>query len=160
MRPRGNAAEFEERRKKAVELVEKDGKPQSEVARQLGVTPAAVSTWLRWHRGKGTRGLAARPTSGRPPSLKVKQAEKLRKKLLAGAKTCGFSNELWTCPRIRTLIQRDFGVSYHMNHLPKLLRRLGFSPQRPTRRAVERDEAATRGWIKRQWPRIKKKPST
>jgi transposase len=55
------------------------------------------------------------------------------------------------------VIAGRFGVRYHVDHVPRLMRRLGFSPQRPERRARERDEDAIRAWIERDWRRIKKR---
>jgi len=53
-------------------------------------------------------------------------------------------------------VWRRFRVTYHANHISRLLRSLGFSPQKPERRARERDEEAIRGWVRSEWPRVKK----
>ena len=66
-----------------------------------------------------------------------------------------FATDVWTCPRV--VIARRFGVQYHVDHLSRLLRALGWSPQKPQRQAIERDEQAIRGWIKNTWPHVKKK---
>jgi transposase len=63
---------------------------------------------------------------------------------------------LWTLARIADLIDKLFGVRYHPSHVFKLLGRMGWSCQRPTRQAKERDEAAIEQWLRRDWPRIKK----
>jgi transposase len=65
---------------------------------------------------------------------------------------------LWTCPRVAQVIRREFGVRYHVDHIGRLLRSLGFTPQKPERRARERDESAIQRWVKQDWPRIKKTP--
>jgi transposase len=83
----------------------------------------------------------------------------LEQALLAGAQAAGFDNDLWTCPRVAQLIRQRFDIGYHVDHLGRLLRSLGWSPQRPERRARERDEVQIGRWIKEQWPRIKKKPA-
>lgn len=158
VRPRGKAEEFEKRRHQAVAMVLEKGKSQADVARELKVTPAAVSTWVRWHRGQGKRTLKASKTPGRPQRLSAKQVASLRERLLKGAQENGFANDLWTAPRIQRLIRQEYGVTYHLNHVPKLLRKMGFSPQRPIQRATERDEAAIRTWVTKEWPRVKKKP--
>ena len=67
-----------------------------------------------------------------------------------------YHTDLWTCPRVADLIRARFGVSYHPDHIGRLLRSLGFSPQKPQRRAVERDEEEIRRWEAEDWPRIKK----
>lgn len=71
---------------------------------------------------------------------------------------CGYPTALWTCPRIAELIRRQFKVRYHAAHVSRLLRALGFSPQRPERQARERDEAAILGWVREVWPRVKRGP--
>jgi hypothetical protein len=78
---------------------------------------------------------------------------------LAGAREAGFDNDLWTCRRVAQLIVRRFGVFYHADHTGRLLHGLGWSPQKPQRRAAERDEEAVRTWLKKDWPRIKKNPA-
>lgn len=77
-----------------------------------------------------------------------------------GARTEGFDSDLWTCPRVRQVILRRYGVDYHVDSLPYLLKSLGFSCQKPQLKAVERDEEAIATWIARDWPRIKKNAST
>jgi len=77
--------------------------------------------------------------------------------LVQGPQAFGFSSDLWTCPRVAELVDRKFGVRYHVDHVGRLLRSMGWSPQKPERRARERDEQAIRGWIKEAWPRVKKK---
>ncbi len=75
--------------------------------------------------------------------------------LLQGAKAHGWPNELWTCARIRVLIQRHFGVSFHHDHVGRLLRqRLNWTPQKPQRRARERDEADIELFRRVRFPRI------
>ena len=70
----------------------------------------------------------------------------------------GFPTDLWTCPRIGDLIKRRFAVEYHVNHIGRLLRSMGWTPQKPEKRARERDEKAVQKWIREDWSRIKKKP--
>jgi hypothetical protein len=83
--------------------------------------------------------------------------ENLRRRLLAGAQSQGFATELWTCPRVRVLIAERYGVEYHVDHIPRLLRSLGFSPRKPRARSSQRDEAAIDQWVARDWPRLKKR---
>jgi transposase len=90
--------------------------------------------------------------------LKEHHKRRLERLLLKGARGCGFPTELWTCARVAQLIRDRLGVDYHVDHIGRLLRALGWSPQKPARRALERDEAAIAGWIQEDWPRIKKTP--
>ena len=97
--------------------------------------------------------------AGRKPRLDAAQLERLESQLLAGPEAHGFPTPLWTCPRIARLIADQFGVRYHAGHVWKILRALGWSPQRPVGKARERNEGAIRGWQRTTWPRIKKKPA-
>jgi hypothetical protein len=76
---------------------------------------------------------------------------------MKGAVAAGLPTDLWTCARVSWLIQHRFGVHYHPAHVSRLLHGLGFSPQKPTRRALERDEERIKAWIEQDWPRVKKR---
>lgn len=157
MRPFGDPKTLEKRRLKAVRLSPKGLLP-GEIARRLGDNRRSVHRWLLAYREDGADGLAPVPAPGRPPKLRPKDRRKLARMLLEGATTFGYSTDLWTSTRVVDLIRRHFRVAYHVNHITRLLRSLGFSPQKPQRRARERDEAAIRGWVQKDWPRVKKTP--
>ena len=133
---------------------------QAEVARQLGVSRQAVSNWARQlDEVKGAVGkLRARPL-GRPKRLDAGQCAALNRLLLKGALAAGFPTELWTVKRVRALIKREFGVEYSNTGGWELLRSLGFTPQKPEKRALQRDEEAIVQWKRRTWPALKKKRS-
>jgi transposase len=156
MRPVGDAKQLERRRQRAIALL-KEGRAPVEVARLVGVDRRSVRRWNAAHRMQGVAGLAARPVPGRPSKLTERQREQLEVLLLRGAGGSGFESDLWTCPRVAHVIGRRFGIRYHVDHIGRLLRSLGWSPQRPTRRALERDEEEIQRWVKQEWPRIKKK---
>ena len=126
-------------------------------ARMLGVDRRSVRRWKAAVRKKGLSAIEAKPAPGRPPKLNARQRRQLEQALLKGAKAAGFDNDLWTCPRVAQYIGRRFGVDYHVDHMGRLLRSLGWSPQKPQRRAAERDEQRIQRWVKEDWPRIKKK---
>ena len=153
MKPYGTAQELERRRQRAIGLLEQ-GFPPVEVAERLGVERRSVRRWKATHAREGPAGLSARPTPGRPAKLNVHEKERLEERLLKGAKAAGFPSDLWTCPRVLQVIVRQFGVRYHVDHIGRLLHALGWTPQKPLRRAVERDEGKIRHWIKKDWPRI------
>ena len=157
MRPVGSGKQLERRRQRAIALL-KEGHAPVEVARLLGVDRRSVRRWNAAYRRRGAGGLAARPAPGRPSKLTGRQRRQLERMLLRGATASGFESDLWTCPRVAEVIRRGFGISYHVDHIGRLLRSLGWTPQRPTRRALERDEEGIQRWIKREWSRIKKKP--
>ena len=159
-RPRKLTPEqLEERRLAAGRLLRAGRLSQAEIARRLGVSPAAVSQWAK-QLHDGPRGLAAlrrHPKPGRPPRLRPSQWQQLLGILARGAKRSGFETERWTLPRVRAVIERRFGVTYHVDYLSTRLRDLGWSAQVPAVRAAERDEELIRAWLDRDWPRIKKR---
>ena len=155
MRPSGSPAQLEQRRVRALRLLE-EGYAPVEVARRVGVDRRSVRRWKATARRGGAAAIAAKPAPGRPRRLKRRDLTRLRRMLLQGAQAAGLPTDLWTCPRVAWLIQRRFGVRYHAAHVSRLLHGLGFSPQKPTRRAVERDEARIQAWIEQDWPRVKK----
>ena len=136
------------------------GARQAEVARQLGVSAQAVNVWhTRWETG-GMRALCSRGPSGPEPRLSDAQLARVEQALLEGATASGFVGELWTLDRIGAVIERLTGVRHHPAHVWALLRyRLGWSVQRPVRRAAERDQDALDRWVKERWPRIKQTPN-
>jgi len=156
LRPRGSPTDLEQRRVRAMDLLEQGHAPV-EVARLVGVDRRSVRRWKAAYRERGNEGVKARPAPGAPAKLSAEQKADLEMALLLGAQAAGFATDLWTCPRVTELIEKQFGVRYHVDHVGRLLHALGWSPQRPERRAAERDEAAIQNWIKSDWPRIKKK---
>ena len=159
MRPVGNGKQLERRRQRAITLL-KEGRAPVEVARLVGVDRRSVRRWHAAYRRQGADGVAARPVPGRPWKLTAQQREQLEVMLVRGAGASGFESDLWTCPRVAQVIRRRFGIGYHVDHIGRLLRSLGWTPQRPIRRALERDEEGIQRWIKRDWPQIKKKPGS
>lgn len=159
MRPSGTPKQLEKRRRRAVQLLE-SGQTLSTVARQVGAAVSSVFRWWQAYRRKGRRGLDAKPTPGRPPRLSTAKKRQLVTLLIRGALRAGYRTDLWTLPRVTELIHQKFGVRYHPAHVWKVLTALGWSCQKPERRAVERDEAAIARWTRDEWPRIKKRRST
>ena len=156
MRTKGSAAELEQRRRQAVALLE-EGLNGAQVARVLGVSGAAVSRWKQAYEKDGPAGLAATPHPGGRSRLTSKQRRRLAKLLLQGPRRHGYRTELWTLGRVAEVVARTFGVQYHPSHVWKVLRGMGWSCQKPERRARERDEEAIRRWRQEDWPRIKKR---
>jgi putative transposase len=129
---------------------------QAEIARQLGVSRATVSDWAKIIEVKGIRGLRRRKAAGSQSKLNQEQKKKLKRMLDRGALAYGFPTDRWTLVRVRQLIQEKFEVAYHPNYLNRLLRKLGFSPQKPLPQAVEQEEELVKAWLQRDWTRIKK----
>jgi transposase len=162
--PRRPAAQRERerlqvRRLRAAELFAA-GIRQAEVARQLEVSAQAVSVWhVRFQQG-GAEALRSRGPSGPAPRLSDAQLARIEQALLEGATANGFVGELWTLDRVAVVIQRLTRVQHHPAHVWALLRhRLGWSVQRPKRRAAERDQAAIDRWVKERWPQILQTPN-
>lgn len=137
MRPRGSPETLELRRKIAARLFER-GMSLTEVAAAVG---SSVSSAHRW-RDAWKHGSTLRPRShpGRVPRLSGKQQRALVDALCKGTRTWGYAPSGWTGPLVRDLIRRLFGIEYHRQYVPRLLRKLGWSPQKPERRARERSE--------------------
>jgi len=152
MRPKGTSAELERRRRRAVDLVEQGESPTT-VARILGVRTASIHRWRRMARKP--HGLDAKAIPGRPPQLSDYHLRKLERLLLQGAKKHGWPNQLWTADRVARLIRERFGVSFHPEHVRKILKqRLGWTSQKPKRKARERDDKEVERWLGDELPRI------
>lgn len=158
MRPLGSPQQLEQRRIKAITLL-KQGLRPVDVSKQVGVDRRSVRRWNASFRKTGNSALKAKPTPGRPHKLAARSKKKLEHILLSGARNAGYPTDLWTCPRIADTIYRTFKIHYHAAHVSRILHAMGWSPQKPERRAKERDEKAIVNWIRYQWPQIKKKPA-
>ena len=133
---------------------------QAEVARQLEVSAQAVSVWHARFQQGGAEALRSRGPSGPAPRLSDAQLATVEQALLEGATANGFVGELWTLERIGLVIEGLTEVQHHPAHVWALLRhRLGWSVQRPKRRAAERDQAAIDRWVKERWPQILQTPN-
>ena len=156
MRTPGSPIVLENRRQLAVQRIE-EGYSGQEVADFLGVAPSSVRRWVVSFRQHGADGLAAQPVPGRPPKLTSTQEKIVCRWLADNPTEHGFATELWTAPRLAQLIEQEFGVHFHPNYLTAWLRQRGFTPQKPRRRARERDDEAIARWLEKDWPRIKKR---
>lgn len=154
-RPKGSAELIEARRRQALRLLE-EGYSLNEVGGMVGCAPSSVMRWRDALQAGGEDALKVRCSSGRPATLTAAQRQRVVQRLLQGAMANGFSTELWTSARVATLIQKHYRVSFHRSHVARLLHELGFSCQKPERRALERDEARIEQWKRQQWPRVKK----
>lgn len=147
-------ATLEEMRRLAISRVNL-GESQSVVARSLQVRPSSLWKWVDAYRRLGDEGLASRKATGRPPKLSEKQRAKL-KRLIIGKNPLqlSFGTALWTLPIVAALIRREFGVVLHETSVARLLARMGLTPQKPQRRAFQRDDEACRRWAAEEFPAI------
>jgi transposase len=156
MRSKGTAVELEARRRLAVKKV-REGWTQTRVAEFLGVHPVTVAKWMARHRAQGKAGLAAQATPGRPRFLTPSQERSVLRWLADKPTAHGFRTDLWTARRVAELIRRRFAVNYHPNYLREWLAKRGYSPQKPRRRAQQRNQPVIDHWVVEDWPRIEKK---
>jgi transposase len=137
----------------------KRGLPQAEVARELEVSRQTVSRWAaRLDAVKGAVGKLKARALGRPTRLSEEQQAGLRAILLTGALQAGFPTELWTIKRVRAVVKERFDVAYSTAGCWHLLREMGFTPQKPEKRALQRNEDAIEAWKRKTWPALKKSP--
>ena len=158
MRAKGKSDEAMKRRLRAGRLLQAGHKP-AEVAALVGAPRQTVYRWREVLQAEGIDGLRNMSKGGRPALLGAEELMQLQVALLEGPTAHGFGTALWTLKRVRVFIEREFGVRYSDVHVWRLLGQMGFSSQKPQRRALERDEAAIEAWKKRTWPALKKKPA-
>lgn len=142
---------------RAARLLEK-GVSEAEVARRVGAHRQSVNRWARQLAKGGRRALKRAPRTGRPPQLSAADRQRIVQGLKRGPEALGYRTGLWTAWRVADLVERTCGVKYSTVHAWRLLRSLGWTPQRPAGRALERDEEAIRRWKRERWPELKKTP--
>lgn len=146
---------LEERRLRAGALFQQ-GRSAAQVAEESSVSLTTAYEWQRRWRAGGTEALRSTGDRGRRCRLSPDELAGLEQELLRGPKAHGYATDLWTCPRIGEVIQRRFGVRYTDSAVWKLLAKIGWTCQRPIRKAKERDERAIGEWVAHDWPRIKR----
>jgi transposase len=156
-RLKGSADLLEDRRRRALALWD-TGLSLNEVGRRLHCAASSVMRWLGARRRGGPDALRVRRSPGRPLKLGWRQRRRLLKLLLQGPQAHGYRTQLWTTARIAEVVWREFGVRYHRDHVGRLMHSLHWSPQKPERRALERDEEAVERWKQKDWRRVKKTP--
>lgn len=139
------------RRLRAWEL-KQQGWIQQDIADALSVSKEAVSRWLRRGREAGVESLLSHPAAGARPKLLATQKAMIPELLWHGAEAYGFRGEVWTCARIAKVVEEEFGVRYHKDHVGRLLKELHWTPQIPIQRALQRDEQAIERWRAEVWP--------
>ena len=156
MRPKGNSAKLEQRRRHAIAMLNQGMKPAL-VAKTLRTSLVSVGRWRKACGIGGVEALTAKPVPGRPLKLSLAGRQRLADLLVKGPIHHGFATELWTLARVAEVIESHFGVSYHPSQVWRILLALGWSCQKPESRARERDEEAIARWRRVDWPRIKKR---
>lgn len=156
--PRGVRRDFEalERRRLQAARLLRQGLSQAEVARQVGVHRQSVSRWAKQLAEGGKASLRKAGRAGRKPRLSAADLRRIERGLKRGPEALGYVTGLWTARRVTRLIEQECGVRYHPGHVWRILRDLGWSVQRPTGQALERDEQAIQRWKEKRWPVLKK----
>jgi transposase len=149
---------LEKRRFEAIRLLD-EGFNQTDIAHRLKVSRSTVVRWVSQYRHHGREALRKAGRAGRKPMLSQKDCQRLKDLLVRGPESLGYETPLWTCPRVAHLIEQEFGIRYHEGHVWRVLVGLGWTPQRPTSKARERNEQQIRTWKRKTWPAIKKKPA-
>lgn len=135
------------------------GKAPAEVAEMVGAPRQTVYRWLSVLQEQGIDGLRVMSKGGRPSLMSPEQVVELRNALLAGPIANGYGTDLWTLKRVRLLIEKRFSIKYSDVNVWRILGALGFSSQKPEKRAIERNEEAVAQWKRRDLPALKKKRS-
>lgn len=151
-------SEAAKKRLRAGRMLQK-GKGCAEVALAVGVARQTVYTWKALLDEGGIDALRSVPGRGRPAKLDENQLTCVRAAILQSPTEHGFGTELWTLKRVGAVIERLHGVRFSQAHVWRILGSLGFSAQKPEKRAIERNEDAVRSWKRSTWPALKKKPS-
>jgi transposase len=137
--------------------LKQQGWSQRDIATAFGVSEETVSRWLARARDGGPEALRARPRPGHPPKLSSAQKRLIPEFLWHGPEAYGFRGAVWTCARVARVLEEEFGVHYHKDHVGRLLQELRWTPQAPITRAIQRDEEAIECWRDEVWPELQRR---
>ncbi len=143
------------RRFQALRLARRGWKHR-DIAEALGITEGSVSQWLTRVQQRGAKSLLSQPHAGHP-KLKPEQVQLIPDFLWHGAESYGFPGNLWNCVRIAKVIQRELGVRYNRHHVSRMLKDLGWTPQIPILRAIQRNEKEIARWRTEVWPELRRR---
>jgi len=142
----------------AVRRVTEDGERPSDVMDSLGLCRTSIYPWLRRYRDKGLEALAEKVSQGPEPKLSEKQRQQVRRWILGkDPRQHGFDFGLWTRRIVQSMIGEKMGVELCLTSVGKLLASLEITPQKPLRRAYERDPLAVERWRMEEYPKLRKR---
>jgi transposase len=142
----------------AVRRVTEEGEQPSEVMRSLGMCRTSIYPWLRAQQRAGPAALRMRKACGPRPKLTAKQRQQVRRWIVGkDPRQYGFHFGLWTRQIVAHLLAEKFGVSLKLTAVGRLLAGLNITPQKPLRRAYERDPKAVAQWRARDYPRLRRR---
>ena len=140
------------RRFRAVELAQLGWVHQTSPRRWV-CRKKPASLWLAHARTAGIAGLLAQPHGGHV-KLTPEQLRLVPDFLWHGAEADGFRGDVWTCPRIAKVLRWELGVSFHKDHVSRMLKAMGWTPQIPITRAIQRNEEEIERWRTETWPKL------
>lgn len=146
---------LEQRRVSAIKLYTK-GWSQYRIAKRLGVSFEAVSNWVEIYRERGLGGLKTQGPPGPKSPFTHDDRKKLKSAILRGPEAFGYTTGIWTLERIATVIRTLTKISFQTTQTWRIVTALGFSCQKPTTKAKERNESAIANWKLKKYPRLKK----
>ena len=142
----------------AVRRVVEDGEQPSAVMRSLGLCRTSIYPWLRKHQKKGPAALLLRKACGPKPKLNGKQRQQVRRWIIGkDPRQYGFNFGLWTRQIVAQVIEDKLGISLKLTAVGRLLARLEITPQKPLRRAYERDPKEVKKWLEEKYPRLRRR---
>ncbi len=142
----------------AVKRVVEGGEAPSEVMRSLGLCRTAIYPWLRQFEDQGWEALAERIAEGPAPKLSERQRQQVKRWILGkDPRQYGFDFGLWSRRIVQALIQERMGVALGLTAVGRLLASLDITPQKPLRRAYERDPQAVQLWLEQTYPKLKRR---
>jgi len=141
---------------RALELA-RQGWKQRDIALALDASKSAVSRWLTAARRGGPEALRSHSAPGAVPKLVAEQIRRIPDFLWHGPESYGFRGDVWTCERVAGVLYEEFGVTYSQSQVSRLLKRLGWTPQIPVIRAIQRDKEAIERWRVESWPVLREK---
>jgi transposase len=141
---------------RALELAQQGWK-QRDIGLALDASKGAVSRWLTAAGRGGPEALRSHAAPGAVPKLAPEQIHRIPDFLWHGPESYGFRGDVWTCERVAGVLYEEFGVTYSKSQVSRLLKRLGWTPQIPITRAIQRDEEAIERWRVESWPVLREK---
>jgi transposase len=142
----------------AVRRVVEDEEKPSEVMRSPGLCRTSIYPWLRKHKRQGAAALRMSKASGPKPKLNGKQRQQVSRWIIGkDPRQYGFDFGLWTRQIVAELVREKFGISLKLTAVGRLLASMGITPQKPLRRAYERDPKAVAQWIEQDYPRLRRR---
>jgi len=149
---------LEHLRKTAVRRVIEDGEAPSAVMASLGFCRTSIYRWLREYEEAGLEALVEKIAQGPEPKLTEKQRQQVKRWIVGkDPRQYGFDYGLWTRRIVQSLIEKKFGMAVGLTAVGRLLAKLEITPQKPLRRAYERDPERIRHWLEEDYPKLRRR---